>query len=101
MNNNTNKAICDKCNKEFTLKLKKTTKDDLEITYIKCPKCKEKYIVSVTDEELRKNIEKAKELRKKMLSSSEYKKIATDYYVINSKNIIRAKQLKERYLGGK
>lgn len=99
MNNNTNKAICDKCNKEFTLKLKKTTKDDLEITYIKCPKCKEKYIVSVTDEELRKDINKAIELRNKMLQDSNDKEAIRDYYILKNNNLIRGKQLKEKYLG--
>lgn len=93
------KTICDKCGRKFTIKLHTKDKDNLEITYLECPKCHEQYIVNVTDEQLKADINKAIELRNKILQNSNDKEAIRDYYILKNKNCIRKKQLKEEYLG--
>ena len=52
------KVVCDECSKEFNLSEKNIKKHYLEKdkaieeTYFMCPKCKHKYVISVTDEEV-------------------------------------------------
>ena len=94
-----NKAICDRCKEEFYIKIQIKYKGDLQATYFECPKCHEEYIVNVTDENLRKDINKAIELRNKMLQDSNDKEAIRDYYILKNNNLIRGKQLKEEYLG--
>ena len=94
-----NKVVCDKCKDEFGIKIQTKNKGDLQATYFECPKCHEEYIVNVTDENLRKDINKAIELRNKMLQDSNNKKAIRDYYILKNNNLIRGKQLKEEYLG--
>jgi len=46
---------CDKCGADFKIKLRKKTKSGgIEVTYFTCPKCFNKYTVSVFDAECRK-----------------------------------------------
>ena len=94
------KAICDKCNRKFTIKLHTKDIDNMQITYFKCPECYKEYIVNVTDEKLRKDMLKAIELRNKMISDVNDKEAIRDYHIIKTKNCIRGKKLKEKYLGG-
>ena len=94
-----NKVVCDKCKYEFNIKFQTKNKGNLQVTYFECPKCHEEYIVNVTDENLRKDINKAIELRNKMLQDSNNKKAIRDYYILKNNNLIRGKQLKEEYLG--
>ena len=68
-----NKVVCDKCKDEFNIKFQTKNKGNLQVTYFECPKCHEEYIVNVTDENLRKDINKAIELRNKMLQDSNNK----------------------------
>lgn len=94
-----NKVVCDKCKYEFSIKFQTKNKGDLQATYFECPKCHKEYIVNVTDENLRKDINKAIELRNKMLQDSNDKEAIRDYYILKNNNLIRGKQLKEEYLG--
>lgn len=94
------KTICDKCGRKFTIKLHTKEKGNLQIAYFKCPKCYEEYIVTVTDEELRKNIKEAASLRYKMLLDCNDKESIRDYHVLKNKNCIREQELKKEYLGG-
>lgn len=50
-----NRCTCDKCNKDFEIKLK-TSKlpKDIEKTYFKCSFCKEVFTAFYTDKEIRK-----------------------------------------------
>lgn len=94
-----NKAICDKCGKKFKIKLHTKDKDNMQITYFKCPKCYKEYIVNVTDEKLREDMLKAIELRNKMINNVDNNEAIRDYHILKNKNCIRGKQLKEEYLG--
>lgn len=94
------KTICDKCGRKFTIKLHTKEKGNLQIAYFKCPKCYEEYIVTVTDEELRKNMKKAASLRYKMLLDCNDKESIRDYHALKNKNCIREQELKKEYLGG-
>lgn len=98
-----NKTICDKCGRKFTIntiKLYTKEKDNLQITYFKCPKCYEEYIVTVTDEKLREDINKAASLRNKMLLDCNDKEAIRDYHVLKNKNCMREQELKKEYLEG-
>ena len=56
--------------------------------------------MNVTDEKLREDMLKAIELRNKMISDVNDKEAIRDYHIIKTKNCIRGKKLKEKYLGG-
>ena len=94
------KTICDKCGRKFTIKLHAKEKGNLQITYFKCPKCYEEYIVTVTDKKLREDINNATSLRNKMLLDCSDKEIIRDYHVLKNKNCIREQELKKECLGG-
>lgn len=52
---------CDKCGWKWNItntRIKKKREGEQEITWFSCPKCGEKYIVSVTDETIRNNIQR-------------------------------------------
>ncbi|KIL06605.1 hypothetical protein SR42_15810 [Clostridium botulinum] len=60
------KVICDKCQKEFNLSEKNVKKhwinkdNQIEETYFICPKCKHKYVISITDADVRNIIKSCK-----------------------------------------
>ena len=95
-----NKSICDKCNRKFTIKLHKKEIDTMQITNINCPESYKEYIVNVTDKKHSEDMLKAIELRNKMISDVNDKEAIRDYHIIKTKNCIRGKKLKEKYLGG-
>ena len=58
-------VICDGCKKEFETIVHTSRQDDLEVQYLKCPKCGRVSIILVTDEKLRRMISLNQELLKK------------------------------------
>lgn len=66
------KATCDECEKEFTIKLR--TKDhgiSIKESYFVCSNCKKKYIAFVTDPECRKMQREIAEIREEKNHISE------------------------------
>lgn len=61
------KIYCDKCRFKFKLKPKnihtESVTEKVERSYFKCPKCREKYIISYSDDEMKENISRMKELQ--------------------------------------
>lgn len=51
--------ICDNCKAEVSTEQLKKKFGEVEITYLECKECSSEYVITVTDEELRCNIEKA------------------------------------------
>ena len=96
--NTMNKAICNKCEHEFDIKLQTENKYKLQVTYFECPECNERYIVNVTDKKLRKDMKKAIKLRNRMISNVDDEEAIRDYHVIKEKNCAREKELREIYL---
>ncbi len=53
---------CDFCNKQFKMSDKKIKREwldeekTIQETYFKCPKCNHKYIISITDEDIRETM---------------------------------------------
>lgn len=48
------KVVCDKCQKQFKISIKKQKiEDDIERVYFVCPKCKEKYTSYYSDDEIK------------------------------------------------
>lgn len=59
---------CDSCNESFIIKLiEKSHPGKVIESYFKCPSCDEKYITHVTDEWVRKEQEKIKELNEEKI----------------------------------
>jgi hypothetical protein len=60
-----NKIVCDKCNQDIKMTKElietKYLKDGIQIKFFRCGNCKEKYLIDVTDTEVRN---KQRELRK-------------------------------------
>lgn len=70
------KATCDECEKEFTIKLK--TKDhgiSIKESYFVCSNCKKKYVAFVTDPECRKMQRKIAETRVEKNHLARYYKV--------------------------
>lgn len=59
------KIICDKCKSEFKVETHISNQGNLEVQYLKCPRCGEVYIVLVTDSTLRDMIEENNKLLNK------------------------------------
>ena len=59
-----NKVYCDKCNKEFNIKIKiQKIKDDIERVYFVCPKCKKEYTAYYTNNKIKDLQEQIRVLR--------------------------------------
>lgn len=82
---------CDKCNAKFNISEKSikrhmlSKEKKIEETYFFCPKCKHKYVITITDEEIRRTIQDCKaieqqiigliNIKKKMLSRAKEKSL--------------------------
>ena len=60
--------VCDKCKCEFAAKTAIEMKTSGEFTYqwLRCPKCKKIYPIAVIDNQIRENIERLKQLQKRL-----------------------------------
>lgn len=98
-----NKVICDKCNKEFEIKLKVNNHiNNIEEAYFKCPNCGEKYISCFTDKNIRlkqKKINKMWEEYKKAPTQEEVVKMAEKITALKAEIKEDIGKLKEKMLG--
>lgn len=90
-------CLCDKCGAEFACTPHHRTEGDFEIVYIQCDKCKEEYIVSITDSVLRSAIERYQRIAKTIADgkTSEYLLICARKLM--EKNHKRSCELKQEY----
>lgn len=88
---------CDACGCAFPLDFETHVNGEIETTFFHCPHCGKGYVVSVTDEALRKNIREYQQLytrnQKKRLSERSLKRLQK----LRASNVIRCEELKKRY----
>ena len=88
---------CDVCGCAFPLDFETRVDGEIETTFFRCPYCGKGYVVSVTDEALRKNIREYVRLytrnQKKRLSERTQKRLQK----LKSSNVKRCEELKKQY----
>ena len=88
---------CDACGCAFPLDFETRVDGEIEITFFRCPYCGKGYVVSVTDEALRKNIREYVRLytrnQKKRLSERTQKRLQKQ----KASNVQRCEELKKQY----
>ena len=88
---------CDACGCAFPLDFETRVNGEIETTFFRCPFCGKGYVVSVTDEALRKNIQEYVQLykrnQKKRLSERTLKRLQK----LRADNVIRCEELKKQY----
>ena len=88
---------CDVCGCAFPLDFETRVDGEIETTFFRCPYCGKGYVVSVTDEALRKNIQEYVQLykrnQKKRLSERTLKRLQK----LRADNVIRCEELKKQY----
>ena len=90
-----NIAICDKCGKNTKINHKYKRVGELEYRYFRCKRCGEVYVISVTDEELRKEIKKYQKIMEETKVTKP--EISQEAKMILEKNIKRSRELKEKH----
>lgn len=96
---NKNRAICNNCGRNITVKPKKKMKGEIEYTFFKCIRCGHIYVVSCTDKELRESIKRYQDL----VSKNQIPKTQGNFnqeelqeaQALLKQNIERSRQLKE------
>ena len=94
--------ICDVCDARIEQPTAISRREgDLEITVFLCPFCGKEYIVSVTDEELRKDVKEYARMR--VLIS---RRKVTEQYIrkaeaIHRRNVVRSRVLIREYTDGR
>lgn len=88
---------CDVCGCAFPLDFETRMDGEIETTFFRCPYCGKGYVVSVTDEALRKNIREYVRLytrnQKKRLSERTQKRLQK----LKASNVKRCEELKKLY----
>ena len=88
---------CDACGCAFPLDFETRVDGEIETTFFRCPYCGKGYVVSVTDEALRRNIQEYVQLykrnQKKRLSERTQKRLQK----LKASNVKRCEELKKQY----
>ena len=88
---------CESCGCVFPLDFETRENGEIETTFFRCPHCGKVYVVSVTDEAMRKNIREYLQLytrsQKKRLSEQSMKRLQK----LRADNVIRCEELKKQY----
>lgn len=90
-------CLCDKCGAEFHCSPHTRYEGDLEITYIQCEKCKEEYIVSITDSVLRASIDRYQRIAKTIADGKTSEYLVTMARKLMVKNHAKSCALREEY----
>ena len=88
---------CEACGCAFPLDFETRVNGEIETTFFRCPHCGKGYVVCVTDEALRKNIQSYQQLytrnQKKRLSERSLKRLQK----LKASNVKRCEELKKQY----
>lgn len=88
---------CDDCGCAFNLDFETRVNGEIETTFFRCPFCGKVYVVTVTDEALRKSIQEYVRLYKrhqrKRLSERALKRLLK----MRASNVTRCEELKKQY----
>lgn len=88
---------CDKCDGNIKINLRYKRVGDLEYRYFRCRRCGAVYIISVTDEDLRKEIKRYQEIIEKFQKTVIPPEISQEAQLIIQNNAKRSRELKEKY----
>ncbi|MBR2258220.1 MAG: hypothetical protein IJ899_12990 [Blautia sp.] len=88
---------CDKCGSRFLPHLKKTEVGEWEITTFACPFCHKGYLVSITDRELRKEIQRYSRLSDENKIHRLSLERQEEMQKLKASNMARSRELKEKY----
>ena len=80
---------CDACGCAFPLDFETRVDGEIETTFFRCPYCGKGYVVSVTDEALRKNIREYQQL----YTRNQKKRLQK----LKASNVKRCEELKKQY----
>ena len=88
---------CDACGCAFPLDFETRVNGEIETTFFRCPFCGKGYVVSVTDEALRKNIQEYVQLYKRNQKKRLSERTLTRLQKLRADNVIRCEELKKQY----
>ena len=91
-------AKCDHCGKEGSFEPLYRREGDLELIFLKCPECEVEFLVSVTDPDLRRDIEEFARMAKVIRTESVTEMFIEDAQKLYRENIARGKVLRDQYL---
>ena len=94
-------CLCDKCGAEFACTPHKRIEGDLEIIYIQCEKCKEEYIVSITDSVLRTAIDRYQRIAKTIADGKTSEYLVQCARKLMERNHAKCRALREEYENNK
>ena len=97
MNNNTT-VTCNDCNYDFTPEIQETKDGDLELSFFRCPSCGKRYLISVTDEELRAALSEYAALSYNNRVSRLCEKLQKQMQDMKEHNLKRSEELEQRYM---
>ncbi len=104
------RCVCDECGMEFTIDRLDTDKEamkdghEVEVISFTCPKCDEKFIVAVRDEEsarLRDKLQSSQEYYRKIYDPKDQNKtrqLRNEIYYNKRSLVVYMDKLKKRYL---
>ena len=91
-------VTCNDCSEEFTPDIQEAKDGDLEFSFFRCPSCGKRYLVSVTDEDLRAEISEYAALEHNNRVSRLCEKLQERMQKMKEQNIKRSEELKHRYM---
>ena len=86
---------CDKCRADVGLMLLQRTEDDLQYFFLKCPECGAEIPCSVTDPELRRDIETFKHMAQTIQRDTDR---VTEAYILEAQELYRKNLKRGRIL---
>ena len=96
MNEDTN-ARCESCECAFVPKVETERDGEIESVFFRCPYCGERYLIAVTDEELRRHVGEYVQLfeinKAKRLPERTQRRLQK----LKEKNVARSRELREMY----
>ena len=98
-------VTCDRCHKDFTIKLKEQTKrfDEMDVTktYLECPHCLKQFDVCLDNDVtlgLKKKIRKTTEKLKSIKNETKYRRTQREIQSYSNQLLKEESSLKEKYL---
>lgn len=95
-----NKAsvICDGCDSDFVPDIQKAKDGEIELSFFRCPVCGKKYLVSITDRELRNEISEYAALEHNNRISRLSEQMQRRMREMRDRNIKRSNELRQKYM---
>ena len=88
---------CDACGCAFPLDFEARVDGEIETIFFRCPFCGKGYVVSVTDEALRRNIQEYVQLYKRNQKKRLLERTQKRLQKLKASNVKRCEELKKQY----